>query len=89
MIGTRASVEFTFPFFQAGSFDLLIGGERTGYADPNGLRGHSGLCYQATAVAQHVADGLTESPLRPLDESIAVLEVIDEVRRRIGALAPA
>ena len=32
----------------------------------------------------YVADGLTESPLHPLDTSVAVLETIDEARRQLG-----
>ncbi|HWL01967.1 MAG TPA: Gfo/Idh/MocA family oxidoreductase [Microbacteriaceae bacterium] len=89
VIGTAASIEFSEPFFMAGSFDLVTGDERRRYADPNGIRGHAGLCYQATAVAAHIAAGRTEAPERPLAESIAVLELIDEARRRIGAIAPA
>lgn len=89
VIGDGASIEFSEPFFMAGAFDLVTGAERRRYADPNGIRGHAGLCYQATAVAAHIAAGRTEAPERPLDESIAVLEIIDEARRRIGAIAPA
>jgi predicted dehydrogenase len=42
-----------------------------------------GLCYQAAALARFVADGLTESPLHGLDETISILETIDEARRQI------
>ncbi|MBO9577338.1 MAG: Gfo/Idh/MocA family oxidoreductase [Microbacteriaceae bacterium] len=88
VVGTKASVEFRGQFFVAGGFDLVTPEGRFAYADPNGIRGHVGLCYQATAVAAHVAAGRTEAPERPLAESIAVLEIIDEARRRIGAIAP-
>ena len=88
VIGSAASIEFCEPFFMAGSFDLVTGEGRARYADPNGIRGHAGLCYQASAVAAHIAAGRTEAPEWPLDESIAVLQVIDEARRRLGAIAP-
>ena len=89
VIGSTARVEFTEPFFTAGSFDLVAAGERRRYVDPNGIRGHAGLGYQASAVAAHIAAGRTEAPERPLAESIAVIELIDEARRRIGAISPA
>ncbi len=87
--GTRAAVHLPHTFFRAGSFDLIAGDERMTYTDPNGLRSHEGLCYEATAVAADIAAGLRESPLHPLGDSIAVLDLIDDVRRRIGAIAPA
>lgn len=88
VIGGTASIEYREPFFVASAFELVAGGDRHRYADPNGIRGHEGLCYQATAVAAHIAEGRTDAPERPLDESIEVLALIDEARRRIGAIAP-
>lgn len=88
VIGERASAVFTTPFFQAGGFDLVADEERLGYRDPNGIRGHAGLCYQVVAAAHDVAAGRLESALWPLAESAAVLDVIDEARRRIGGIAP-
>lgn len=88
VIGSKARASFTEPFFVAGGFDLIVDGERHEWRDPNGLTGHDGLCYQVTAFAQHVADGLTDSPLRPFADTIAILEIIDEARRQIGAIAP-
>ena len=37
------------------------------------------------AVGQAIADGLLEHPLRPLADTVAVLETIDEVRRQLAA----
>ncbi|HTW98845.1 MAG TPA: Gfo/Idh/MocA family oxidoreductase [Acidimicrobiales bacterium] len=47
-----------------------------------------GLRFEAEEVARCVRAGLTESPLVPLDESLAILETMDEVRRRIGLRYP-
>lgn len=88
VLGTRGRALLTEPFFTATGFELLIDDDIARYRDPNGLERHEGLCYQAAAFAQHVADGRTEAPERPLAESVAVLEIIDEARRRIGAIAP-
>jgi hypothetical protein len=39
------------------------------------------------AVGEAIADGLLERPLRPLADTIAVLAIIDEVRRQLAAQA--
>jgi len=88
VIGSKARAKFTEPFFVAGGFDLLIGDECHEWRDPNGIVGHGGLCYQVTAFAEHVADGLLDSPFRPFADTITILETIDEARRLIGAIAP-
>ena len=56
--------------------------------DGGPIRGHLGLVHEATHLAQLVADGRTESPLLPLDETISILETIDEVRRQLGVTLP-
>jgi hypothetical protein len=40
------------------------------------------------AASQAVADGLLEHPDRPLRDTIAVLETIDEVRRQLSGRSP-
>jgi predicted dehydrogenase len=44
----------------------------------------NGLGHQAEEVARCLGQGLTESPTMPLDESILVLAIIDDVRRQIA-----
>jgi len=90
--GTLARLEFDGPFMGPASFRFIVGAEGGAgaevaqFAEPDGFVWSQGLCYQATAVAQHIADGLTESPLHSLDDTIAVLEVLDDARRQLGAL---
>lgn len=85
--GTHARVEFAGPFMGPSAFRLISGeNELVHWMEPDGFTWRDGLCYQATAVAKHVADGLTESPLHTLDDTIAVLDVIDETRRQLGAV---
>ncbi len=55
------------------------------FDDRSGIVGSDGLCWQAAWAAQHIADGLTESPMHPLARSVDVLETIDEIRRALGA----
>lgn len=52
------------------------------------LVGHQGLAYEAAHFAQLVADGFTESPQLPLDETVAILEVLDEIRSQIKVRFP-
>lgn len=85
--GTLARVEVDSPFCAPGGFRLVAADDKRvlRYDDPSPLRWRGGLCYQATAVAQHLADGLLESPLHPLSASVAVLRIIDAARARLGA----
>jgi predicted dehydrogenase len=53
--------------------------ERYDVTDP----GH-GLRHQAAEVGRCLRAGLTESPLLTLDETIAIMDTMDEVRRQIG-----
>lgn len=47
-----------------------------------------GLRHQAAEVARCVTDGRVESDVLPLDETVSVLETLDEVRRQIGLVYP-
>ncbi len=79
--GTVARVEVRSPFLMPDGFDMVVGDERQTWTDPSGLRLRDGLCWQATAVAQHIDDGLTESPIHSLDDSLAIIETLDAVRK--------
>lgn len=50
--------------------------------------GADGLCYQAAEVARCIADGRSESPLLPLDESVAIMGILDQVRAQVGVIYP-
>jgi predicted dehydrogenase len=85
--GTLARVEFARHFLAPSEFRVVTpdGTVAAEWADPSGFRWRDGLCYQATAVAQHIADGLLQSPIHPLSTSIAVLETLDSARLQLGA----
>ena len=83
--GTAARVDYPHEFMGPSSFRVLVGEAVVAeYSDPNEFRWRDGLCYQAVAVAQDIADGRTESPLHTLDDTIAVLEVLDAARAQVG-----
>lgn len=53
------------------------------WRDESGLEGRDGLAWQAVAVARDIADGLTESKIHPLTETLSVLTTLDEARRQV------
>ena len=67
----------------------LIGLARGGTRDLVVPLSGNGYQYQAAEAMRCLRAGATESPVMPLDESIAVLDVMDEVRRRWGNPGPA
>ena len=52
--------------------------------DETGFQWRDGPCWQAAAVAKHVADGSTEAPEHPLSTTIAQLETLDAARTFAG-----
>ncbi|QFG26624.1 Gfo/Idh/MocA family protein [Actinomadura sp. WMMB 499] len=80
VVGTRGRVDIAAPFYRPSSMTVL----RTG-APPEevtvDVAGH-GFTYQAEEVARCLRAGLTESPLMPLDETIAILRTLDEIAAR-------
>jgi predicted dehydrogenase len=88
--GTAARIEVDSPFLMPSGFTLYdaTSSESLTWHDTSGLVGRDGLAWQAVAVAQHVADGLAESPVHPLDETLAILATLDEARRQVHAMSP-
>lgn len=81
--GTKARLELDGVFYMPTSFRVV---SRDGelletYTPPAGGRG---MEHEAAEVGRCLRAGLTESPLMPLDETLAVLATLDEIRRQIG-----
>jgi predicted dehydrogenase len=85
--GTQGRIHLDSRHPQPGGFTLYDAANRPTlrYDDASGIVGTDGLCRQAAWAAQHVSDGLLESPLHPLATSIRVLEAVDTVRAGLGA----
>lgn len=47
-----------------------------------------GMQYQAMEVERCIREGLTESPRMPLSQTVALMEQMDEIRRRVGVRYP-
>ena len=82
--GTRGAISLDAPFFFRGSYRVLALPELTTRSETVANEGR-GYVPMFRAVGGALADGLLEHPLRPLADTIAVLETIDEVRRQLAA----
>ncbi|WP_093897736.1 Gfo/Idh/MocA family protein [Streptomyces sp. Ncost-T10-10d] len=88
--GTKGRIDFPRGFFYPEWFVLHREGhepeEFTAGAAGEGLRG---MQFEQAEVARALRAGETESPLVPLDGSLAVMRTLDAVRDRIGVRYPA
>jgi predicted dehydrogenase len=77
IVGTDARIEIEGDFYAPTSFTLISRtGERTYFdSQPEGR----GLWHEAEAVARCLGEGLLESPLMPLDESVSIMQTMDAV----------
>jgi predicted dehydrogenase len=81
--GSDAHIEVPM-FISPGGFTLHAGSDVLEFVDETGFQWRDGLCWQSTAVAQHIADGRTEAPEHPLQTSVEQLETIDAARTAVG-----
>ncbi|MGM7699583.1 Gfo/Idh/MocA family protein [Microbacterium sp. A84] len=84
--GTAGSVSYETSFVFPARLRITLNGAEQVWEDESGLVGRDGLAWQAAALASYVAEGRTQSPLHSLNDSVAVMRSIDEVRRQIGSL---
>ncbi len=83
--GTEGRIEVRDTFYAPTSFTVtrLDGTSWTYDGDvPNGFQ------FEAAEVARRIHAGDTESPLLTLDQSIEIMEIMDEVRSQIGVAFP-
>jgi predicted dehydrogenase len=85
--GTEGVIDVDPVFYAASGFTLTRrDGQLERFASPLGFSSSpgKGLREEAAEVARLVALGERESPHLPLDETIAIMEVLDEIRRQTG-----
>jgi predicted dehydrogenase len=83
VVGTEARVEIERFFFTPSSFTLTAKDGRVLRRYKNSYKGH-GLREEAAEAARCLRQGLTESPIMGLDESLSIMRSMDEIRRQIG-----
>jgi predicted dehydrogenase len=82
IVGKDARIEVDGSFYAPTSFDVISRtGERTRFETAH--EGH-GLWYEAEEVARCLREGLLESPLMPLDESVEIMRTMDAVLAQAG-----
>lgn len=82
--GTEATLEVERPIF-AGSRLVLRNGDGS-IADSQDFTEHSaatGLGWEAAHVARCISEGVLESPIMPLDESLAIAHTMDQIAARL------
>lgn len=85
--GDRGRIEVHAPFWAPSGLSFVpLGGDVLTCSAPAGIRGRDGLAFEGAAVARFVSEGLTDSPLHPLEEAVGALRIIDEARRQLGCL---
>ena len=86
--GTAARVEIDGDFYVPQPVRVVSRDGDVRIADAGPIPGHEGLAYQAAHFAGLLAEGATESPLLPPDESLTIMRTMDEIRRQIGLVYP-
>jgi predicted dehydrogenase len=86
IVGTDARIEIDRTWYAPTTFRLVTrDGAVTEYAEPCAPRG---MQHEAAEVTRCLRAGLLESPLMPLDETVAIMATMDEARAQIGLTYP-
>lgn len=84
--GTLGYIELPYPFYRPSSLVVHLAGEEPRHED-HSYTGN-GLRFEAIEVGRALVDGLLESPMFPLADTLAVMETMDEVRAQVGVVYP-
>jgi predicted dehydrogenase len=88
--GTKGEIQVPGPAFRPESYRIVPKKDGGGVREvqcPFPNNGH-GMFWEADEVARCLRDGKKESEGLPLDESIVIMEVMDEVRKQGGLTYP-
>ncbi|MFP6642863.1 MAG: Gfo/Idh/MocA family oxidoreductase [Candidatus Latescibacterota bacterium] len=85
IFGTEGSILLHGPFFKCGALTVNRGGEEEHIDLP--LEGN-GYNYEAAEVGRCLRAGLKESDVMPLDETLALMELMDSIRAQWGLSYP-
>lgn len=77
--GTLARIEIPGPFYAPQQIRLITREGAVAESAPPTIHAHEGLCFEAAHFASLVAQGRRESPLLPLDESIAIMALMGQM----------
>ncbi|MFI5782292.1 Gfo/Idh/MocA family protein [Nocardia sp. NPDC051570] len=84
--GTEGRIDLGRDFFAPSGFHIYRGAEAAEFVEAP-LIGR-GMAHEALEVHRCLREGLTESPVVPLAETLDVLRTLDEIRAQIGVVYP-
>lgn len=87
IVGTEARIEIDRVWYSPISFRVITPDEKVAEEYTSEVEGR-GMQFQALAAERLVADGAISSDILPIDETVAIMGVLDEVRRQIGVVYP-
>lgn len=87
IIGTEARIDIDRVWYNATSFRVVAADETVLEEYASDIRGR-GMQYQAIAAEDYLSRGLTDSELLPIDETVAIMSTLDEIRQLVGVTYP-
>lgn len=87
IIGTEGRIDIDRVWYNATSF-RVIGPDGTVIEEYRSEISGRGMQFQALAAEAYIADGTLDSALLPIDETVAIMETLDEIRGLIGVRYP-
>jgi predicted dehydrogenase len=87
IIGTQARIDIDRVWYTPTSFRVVTPDGEVLESYETRIDGR-GMQFQALAAEQYVASGANDSEILPIDETVAIMGTLDEVRRQIGLRYP-
>ncbi|MFB7893779.1 Gfo/Idh/MocA family protein [Microbacterium sp. NPDC056044] len=87
IIGTDARIDIDSVWYQATSF-RLVGPDGTVIEEYRSDIDGRGMQYEALAAERYLAEGRTDSDVLPIDETVAIMATLDEIRDLVGVRYP-
>jgi predicted dehydrogenase len=87
IVGTEARIDIDRVWYTPTSFRLVAPDGSVLEAYESHIDGR-GMQFQALAAEGYIAAGSTDSDILPIDETVAIMDTLDDVRRQIGLVYP-
>jgi len=86
LLGTEGRIHLHNQWWRGSELTLMVNGKNPQTIAPP-VEGN-GFNYQIDEVARCLAAGKAESDIMPLDETLSIMELLDDIRRQIGLKYP-
>lgn len=87
IVGTDARIDIDRVWYSPTSFRVVAADGTVLEEYTTDIEGR-GMQYQALAAEQYLAEGRTDSVLLPIEETVAIMSTLDEIRRLVGVSYP-